>query len=88
MPLKKSALKTIIILSSLAIVVVIGIATGVITFQPPEDSKNLNRAQKKSDECFQKLKLKFDNKKLMPSPQRRNGINLGVIFCERKRIPL
>ena len=46
-------------------VVVIGIATGVITFQPPEDSKNLNRAQKKSDECFQKLKLKFDNKKLM-----------------------
>ena len=65
MPLKKNQKKTIIILSSLVIVIVIGIATGVITFEPPEDSKNLNRAQKKSDECFQKLKLKFDNKKLM-----------------------
>ena len=65
MPLKKNRKKTIIILSSLVIVIVIGIATGVITFEPPEDSKNLNRAQKKSDECFQKLKLKFDNKKLM-----------------------
>ena len=65
MPLKKNTKKTIIILSSLAMVIVIGITTGVITFQPPEDSKNLNRAQKKSDECFQKLKLKFDNKKLM-----------------------
>ena len=65
MPLKNNTKKTIIILSSLAIVIVIGIATGFITFQLPEDSKNLNRAQKKSDECFQKLKLKFDNKKLM-----------------------
>ena len=65
MPLKKNTKKTIIILLSLVMVIVIGISTGVITFEPPEDSKNLNRAQKKSDECFQKLKLKFDNKKLM-----------------------
>ena len=41
----KNTKKTIIILSSLALVIIIGVATGVITFAPPEDSKNLNRAQ-------------------------------------------
>ena len=48
----KNTKKTIIILSSLALVIIIGVATGIITFDPPEDSKNLNRAQKKSDHVF------------------------------------
>ena len=61
----KNTKKTIIILSSLALVIIIGVATGVITFDPPEDSKNLNRAQKKSDQCFQKLKQKVSKEKLM-----------------------
>ena len=61
----KNTKKTIIILSSLALVIIIGVATGVITFDLPEDSKNLNRAQKKSDQCFQKLKQKVSNEKLM-----------------------
>ena len=60
----KNTKKTIIILSSLALVIIIGVATGVITFDPPEDSKNLNRAQK-SDQCFQKLKQKVSKEKLM-----------------------
>ena len=58
----KNTKKTIIILSSLALVIIIGVATGVITFDPPEDSKNLNRAQKKSDQCFQKLKQRSARK--------------------------
>ena len=62
---KNNNKKTIIILCSLVTVIVIGIFSGVITFDLPEDSKNLNRAQKKSDECFQKLKKKHSNKKLM-----------------------
>ena len=62
---KNNNKKTIIILCSLVTVIVIGIFSGVITFDLPEDSKNLNRAQKKSDECFQKLKKKKSNKKLM-----------------------
>ena len=61
----KNTKKTIIILSSLALIIIIGVATGVITFDLPEDSKNLNRAQKKSDQCFQKLKQKVSNEKLM-----------------------
>ena len=60
----KNTKKTIIILSSLALVIFIGVATGVITFDPPEDSKNLNRAQKKSDQCFQKLKQKVNKEKI------------------------
>ena len=61
----KNTKKTIIILSSLALVIIIGVASGVITFDLPEDSKNLNRAQKKSDQCFQKLKQKVSKEKLM-----------------------
>ena len=61
----KNTKKTIIILSSLALVIIIGVASGVITFDPPEDSKNLNRAQKKSDQCFQKLKQKVSKEQLM-----------------------
>ena len=60
----KNTKKTIFILSGLALVIIIGVATGVITFDPPEDS-NLNRAQKKSDQCFQKLKQKVSKEKLM-----------------------
>ena len=52
----KNTKKTIIILSSLALVIIIGVATGVITFDPPKDSKNLNSAHKTSDQCFQNLK--------------------------------
>ena len=48
----KNTKKTIIILSSLALVIIIGVATGVITFDPPEDSKNLNRAQKRVINVF------------------------------------
>ena len=62
---QKNNKKTIFILFSLVTVIVIGIYSGVITFDVPDDSKNLNRAQKKSDECFQKLKIKYSNKKLM-----------------------
>ena len=70
----KNTKKTIIILSSLALVIIIGVATGVITFDLPEDSKNLNRAQKKSDQCFKKLKQKVSKEKLMAitSKKKRN----------------
>ena len=47
MALKKNTKKTIIILLSLTIVVVIGIATGVITFEPPEDVKVFVRRMEK-----------------------------------------
>ena len=61
----KNTKKTIIIISSLALVIIIGVATGVITFDPPEDSKNLNRAQKKSYQCFQKLKMKVSKERFV-----------------------
>jgi hypothetical protein len=65
MALKSNNKKTIIILSILVTVIIVGIFSGVITFDVPEDTKNLNRAQKKSDACFQQLEKKYSNKKLM-----------------------
>ena len=56
MTLKKNTKRTIIILSSLAAVIIIGIVSGIITYVPITKSKNNTFG--KSDKCFEKLKNK------------------------------
>ena len=58
MALKKNTKRTIIILSSLAAVIIIGVASGIINYIPITKSKNNTFG--KSDKCFEKLKNKLD----------------------------
>ena len=51
MALKKNTKRTIIILSSLAAVIIIGIVSGIITYVPITKSKNNTFG--KSDKCFE-----------------------------------
>ena len=63
MALKKNTWKTIIILSSIPVVIFLGVIFDLITFDPPID-KNKSMA-KASDECFKKLKKRVTLKELM-----------------------
>ena len=63
MALNKNTKRTIIILSSIAAVIIIGIATGVITFDPVTKSKS--NTYGKSEQCFAKLKKKLSKEKML-----------------------
>ena len=60
---KKNSKRTIIILSSLAAVIIIGVASGIINYIPITKSKNNTFG--KSDKCFEKLKNKLSREELM-----------------------
>ena len=63
MALKKNTWKTIIILSSIPVVIFLGVIFDLITFDPPKDKNN--SMAKASNECFKKLKKKVTSKELM-----------------------
>ena len=63
MALKKNTKRTIIILSSLAAVIIIGIVSGIITYVPITKSKNNTFG--KNDKCFEKIKNKLSREELM-----------------------
>ena len=80
MALNKNTKRTIIILSSLAAVIIIGIATGVITFDPVTKSKS--NTYGKSEQCFAKLKKKLSNgqsKRYSPRVPLTNALHLSSI---------
>ena len=70
MALNKNTKRTIIILSSLAAVIIIGIATGVITFDPVTKSKS--NTYGKSEQCFAKLKKKLSKEKMLDKIYSKN----------------
>ena len=69
MALKKNTKRTIIILSSLAAVIIIGIVSGIITYVPITKSKNNTFG--KSDKCFEKIKNKLSREELMAIMNKR-----------------
>ena len=69
MVLKKNTKRTIIILSSLAAVIIIGIVSGIITYVPITKSKNNTFG--KSDKCFEKIKNKLSREELMAIMNKR-----------------
>ena len=69
MALKKNTKITIIILSSLAALIIIGIASGIINYVPITKSKNNTFGE--SDKCFEKLKNKLSREELMAIMNKR-----------------
>ena len=69
MALKKNTKRTIIILFSLAAVIIIGIASGIINYVPITKSKNNTFG--KSDKCFEKIKNKLSREELMTIMNKR-----------------
>lgn len=69
MALKSNTKKTIIILSTLAAILAIGAATGVVTYVPITKSKNNTFG--KSDKCFQELKKELPPAELMTIMNKR-----------------
>ena len=62
MAIKKNTWKTIIILSLIPVVIVLGVIFDLITFDPPKEKNN--SMAKASDECFKKLKKRLTQKEL------------------------
>ena len=60
--MNKNTKTTIIILSSLVVLIGIGIATGFITFNPIDKSKP---AYAKDQQCFEELKAKLTPEEMM-----------------------
>jgi len=77
MALKKNTKRTIIILSSLAAVIIIGIVSGIITYVPITKSKNNTFG--KSDKCFEKIKNKLSREELMAIMNKRK---LNQSWCD------
>jgi|TARA_B100001964_G_C13635976_1_gene338431 hypothetical protein len=77
MALNKNTKRTIIILSSLAAVIIIGIATGVINFDPVTKSKS--NTYGKSDQCFAKLKKKLSKEKMLAIMNKKKW---NQSFCD------
>ena len=77
MVLKKNTKRTIIILSSLAAVIIIGIVSGIITYVPITKSKNNTFG--KSDKCFEKIKNKLSREELMAIMNKRK---LNQSWCD------
>ena len=72
---KKNNRQTIIILTSLAVIVFLGIIFDVITFNPPSKTNIIE----KSDKCYQKLKKKLSKQELMAIFSKKK---MNQSFCE------
>ncbi len=75
MALKKNNRQTIIILTSLTVIIFLGIIFDVITFNLPTKTNIIE----KSDKCYQKLKKKLSKQELMAIFSKKK---MNQSFCE------
>ena len=75
MALKKNNRQTIIILTSLVVIIFLGIIFDVITFNLPTKTNIIE----KSDKCYQKLKKKLSKQELMAIFSKKT---MNQSFCE------
>ena len=75
MALKKNNRQTIIILTSLAVIISLGIIFDVITFNLPTKTNIIE----KSDKCYQTLKKKLSKQELMAIFAKKK---MNQSFCE------
>ena len=75
MALKKNNRQTIIILTSLVVIIFLGIIFDVITFNTPTKTNIIE----KSDKCYQKLKKKLSKQELMAIFSKKK---MNQSFCE------